>query len=696
MAKDLLFEIGIEEIPARFMEPALKQLKELMSEKLAEAGLTYEKIETYGTPRRFTLIIDKLAEVQPDREAESKGPAVKAAYDAEGNPSKALQGFCRGQGIDPKDVLTKEIKGVEYIYAVKQIKGQPTAELLPEMLSAVVHKLYFPKPMRWAYNEMRFARPIRWLVLLFGEDVLPLEIAGVQAGKFSRGHRFLGSDHVEIKNATAYKDTLLKEYVIVDPAVRREKIWSQIQAVAKVAGGTVKPDEDLLSELVYILEYPTALLGSFDEKYLEIPEELVVTPMREHQRYFPVYDAAGEKLLPHFITVRNGNSEHLNIVCAGNEKVLTARLDDAAFFWKEDCSHPLSDNAPRLEHIVFHEKLGTLAAKVGRVKSLAAFIADKLAYSDTDRRDTERAAELMKCDLVSNAVYEFTELQGIMGEYYAKNDGETAQVAAAIREHYMPRFAGDDLPQTNAGVALALADRIDSLAGFFSQKMIPTGSQDPYALRRAAIGVSQILLQYKLELNIAELCQKALAQYTDIKMEISADEVLAALLTFFRQRVENILGDEGVSYDVVNAVSSLPLDVPLNVYRKAHALADFKNDAEFAQLMAGYNRAANLLKNVSEAYAVDEAALTEDAEKQLLAAENTAEAKVKEAVSAHDYPVALNALAAIRSEIDAFFEAVMVMAEDEKVRNNRLALLQKLVHISAELGDLAQLRTEAK
>lgn len=691
MAKDLLFEIGIEEIPARFMEPALKQIRELTAAGLDEAGLEHGQIRTYGTPRRFTLIVEALAEEQPDKEVESKGPALRAAYDADGNPTRALQGFCRGQGIDPADVLQKEIKGVQYVYAVRKVAGRPTAELLPEMLSAIVHKLYFPKPMRWGYNEMRFARPIKWLVLLFGDDVLPLDIAGVQSDRFSRGHRFLGSDHVEIKNAASYKDALQKEYVIVDQDVRREKIWAQIQAVAKVAGGMVKPDEDLLSEVVYILEYPTALLGSFDKKYLDIPEELVVTPMREHQRYFPVYDTAGDKLLPHFITVRNGNSEHLNIVAAGNEKVLAARLADAAFFWDEDCSHSLEANAPRLQNIVFHEKLGTLSAKVERVRKLAAYIAARLGYTAEDAQATDRAAVLMKCDLVSNAVYEFTELQGIMGEYYAKHDGEDAQVAAAIREHYMPRFAGDALPATQAGIALALADRIDSLAGFFAQKMIPTGSQDPYALRRAAIGVCQIVLQYKLPLDVAALAAEALALYQGVEMANTKEETLAALQSFFKQRLDNILTEEGVTYDVVNAALVLPADVLLDVYQKAHALAGFKDGEGIAELMAGYNRAANLLKNVDGEYTVDEALFADPAEAALFAAEVRAEAAVRAALARHDYRAALQALAAMRPEIDAFFDAVLVMADDEAVRANRLALLQKLVGLTADLGDLSRL-----
>ena len=691
MAKDLLFEIGIEEIPARFMEPALKQLRELAADGLQQAGLEYADMQVYGTPRRIALLVKDLAEMQPDSQQESKGPALKAAFDAAGQPTKALLGFCRGQGIEPDAVLQKEIKGVQYVYAVKHIQGRPTAELLPAMLEEIVHKLYFSKPMRWGNNEMRFARPIRWLVLLFGQEVLPLEIAGVKAGRVTRGHRFLGNGQAEIKEPAAYLLTLQNEYVVADQKVRREKIWAQIQAVAKVAGGQVKPDEDLLSELVYILEYPTALLGSFDAKYLEIPEELVVTPMREHQRYFPVYDASGQKLLPHFITVRNGNSEHLDIVQAGNEKVLAARLADAEFFWHEDCSHPLADNLPRLAHIVFHEKLGTLDAKVQRIKTLAGHIATKLVFSDDDRRDTERAAELLKCDLVSNAVYEFTELQGIMGEYYAQHDGETPQVAAAIREHYLPRFAGDALPQTKAGIALALADRLDSLVGFFAQGMIPTGSQDPYALRRAAIGVMQILLQNKLGLNLLWLCQKAYALYEGITLERDEPATLEALASFFEQRLENILAEEGVAYDVVNAVSGLPLFCPLYNYQKAHALADFRGDGEFAQLMAAYGRAANLLKNAQPAAEVQEQLLEEQAERELFAALSAASSKVKSALALRDYLAALRVLASVRPQMDDFFEEVMVMAESEALRGNRLALLQKLVAMTAELGDLSAL-----
>ena len=690
MAKDLLFEIGIEEIPARFMAPALKQIEEVMTKKLAEAGLSYKAMKTYGTPRRFTLIVEELAEMQADIVVESKGPAKKSAFDADGNPTKALQGFCRGKGVEIADLVEKELKGVPYMYAVKEVKGQKTADIIGDMLHEMVNKIYFPKPMRWGYGEMRFARPIRWVVLLFGEDVLPLNLGGVDADKYSRGHRFLGSQQVEIKNAATYEETLAKEFVIVDQDKRREEIWKQVQAVAENAGGVVKEDKDLLEEVVYILEYPTALLGDFDEKYLSMPVELVVTPMVEHQRYFPVYAKDGS-LMNHFIAVRNGNDEHLDIVKAGNEKVLIARLADAVFFWEEDCKKPLEDNLPRLESIVFHEKLGTLAAKVERVCALADFIGKKLGYGEEDLANTARAGKLMKCDLVSSAVFEFTELQGIMGKYYAEVYNEPADVAAAIKEHYMPRFAGDELAQTKPGIALAIADRLDSMVGFFGQKMLPTGSQDPYALRRQANGICQTIIRHELNLSLAELIEEAYKLYANVKMVSNAEETKADLLNFFKSRLDTVLTDEGVSYDVANAVLCKPVDNLKEIFDKAKVIKTFKSCSAFADLMAGYNRANNMLAKVKEFAAVDKALFEEDAETALYAGLSVAKAEADKAMAEHNYNAALSALSALRPLIDGFFDDVMIMAKDEKVKNNRLALLKEIVDLGNTVGDISKL-----
>jgi len=690
MAKDLLFELGIEEIPARFMAPALKQLSELTAAKLAELSLEYTGIKTYGTPRRFTLIVEGLAEMQPDVTVEAKGPAKKAAYDENGEPTRALQGFCKSQGVEPADLIEKELKGVAYLYANKSVKGRAAAEILPDMLAEIVHKLYFPKPMRWAYGDMRFARPIRWIVLLFGADVLPLTLGGVEAGNISRGHRFLGSQEIVLTGAAEYEATLEKECVIVDPDKRRELIWAQVQAVAEAAGGMVKPDPELLEEVVYILEYPTALLGNFEEKYLDMPVELVVTPMREHQRYFPVYAKDGS-LMNHFIAVRNGNSEHLDIVQAGNEKVLRARLADAVFFWQEDCKKPLEDNFPRLEAIVFHEKLGTLAAKVNRIAALADSIGHKLGYNETELAETARAAKLMKCDLVSNAVFEFTELQGTMGKYYAQVHNEAPNVALAIEEHYLPRFAGDALPTTKAGVALAMADRLDSLVGFFSQKMLPTGSQDPYALRRAANGICQIVLNHELDLSLTELISEAYKLYANVHLESNADDCLADLQNFFKQRLDTVLADAGIGYDVAAAVLAKPTDNIKETYAKAQAIAAFKEEAGYAELMAGYNRANNILAKAEHGMAVDEALFTEDAEKALYEAVFMAKGAAAAALEYADYAGVLHQVGLLRPQIDAFFNDVMVMADDAAVRANRLAVLAHLVELANEVGVLSKL-----
>ena len=690
MAKDLLFEIGIEEIPARFMAPALKQIEEIITKKLDEAGLEYKAMKTYGTPRRFTLIIEELAEMQADIVVESKGPAKKSAFDADGNPTKALQGFCRGKGVEVTDLVERELKGVPYMYAVKEVKGQKTADIIADMLHEMVNKIYFPKPMRWGYGEMRFARPIRWVVLLFGDEVLPINLGGVDSDRYSRGHRFLGDQHVEIKNAETYEETLAKEFVIVDQAKRREEIWKQVQAVAEAAGGMVKPDDDLLEEVVYILEYPTALLGDFDEKYLSMPVELVVTPMVEHQRYFPVYAKDGS-LMNHFIAVRNGDDYRLDIVKAGNEKVLVARLADAVFFWEEDCKKPLEANLPRLESIVFHEKLGTLSAKVERVCALADFIGKKLGYNEEDLANTARAGKLMKCDLVSSAVFEFTELQGIMGKYYAEVHNEPADVAAAIKEHYMPRFAGDDLAQTKPGIALAIADRLDSMVGFFGQKMLPTGSQDPYALRRQANGICQTIIRHQLDFSLAELIEEAYKLYANVKMVSNADETKADLLNFFKSRLDTVLGDEGVSYDVANAVLCKPVDNLKEIFDKAKVIKTFKSCSAFADLMGGYNRANNMLAKVKEFAVVDKALFEEDAEISLYAGLGVAKVEAEKAMAEQNYNAALSALSSLRPLIDGFFDNVMIMAKDERVKNNRLAVLKEIVDLGNTVGDLSKL-----
>ncbi len=689
MTKDLLFEIGTEEIPARFMEPALSQMAELAKTLLGNEDLPFGGIKTYGTPRRLTLLVSGLPEKQADRKVLVKGPAKKAAYDAEGTPTKALLGFCRGQGVTPEQVVEQDLNGIAYVYADKEIKGRATKEILPQLLSEIIGKIYFPKPMRWGYHEMRFARPIHWLVALWGEEVLPLTVAGVTAGNQSRGHRFLGKQKVTIKDPQSYVAALKEEYVIVDPAERKALIWRQVEEAAASCGGYVKEDEELLTEVAFLLEYPTALAGSFSKDYLAMPVEMVITPMREHQRYFPVYHREGN-LLPNFIAVRNGDKNHLDVVRSGNEKVLLARLSDADFFWKEDCQHPLEDYAPRLAAIVFHEKLGSLAQKVARVNALAASIAAFLHYDQGETAATARAGALMKCDLVTHAVFEFTELQGIMGKYYARVHHEPETVAVAIEEHYLPRFAGDDLPQSKAGITLALADRLDSLTGFFALDMQPTGSQDPYALRRQAMGVCQILVRHNLPLSLPVLLQAAYQGYRGVELKLDREATVASLMSFMKQRLENVLSDEGVAYDVINAVLAGDIGVLAAAYQKAVTLAAFRNDEAFREMMTGFKRAANITKEQAP-QTIEPLAFTETVEQELYRAVQTAAKDAKLAAEQEDYQGILTALAGLRHPIDAFLTDVMVMEEDPLIRANRIGLLQQVVAIAAPIGDLAQL-----
>lgn len=697
MTKDLLWEVGVEEIPARFLPPAIKQMEQLAREAFGEAGLAYDELHTYATPRRLTLAIAGLAEKAADVESEVKGPAKKAAFDADGQPTRALEGFCRGQGVTIDQLMEKELNGNIYMYAHKKSIGRQTIEMLPQLLLTVVEKLYFPKPMRWGYNSLRFARPIRWLVALFGDQIVDVEFGGVKADRYSRGHRLLGSDHIKISEPAQYLDLLRENYVIVDQDERREECRQQINAVAESFGGHVKEDEELLTEVTYLLEYPTALSGHFEEKYLAIPEELVTTPMVDQQRYFPVYDS-DDKLMNRFITVRNGDRRYLNIVAEGNEKVLRARLADAEFFYTEDLKDKMDDKVEELSAVVFHEKLGTMRQKVERIIHLSEFIASRLNYTAQEMAQTNRAAYLAKADLGSRVVYEFPELQGIIGEYYALAAGEDAVVAQAIREHYLPRFAGDDLPESKPGIAVALADKLDSIAGFFAMGMIPSGSQDPYALRRAAAGCANIIIRRNLDLRIIDILPYAFELLKQDAPGLDWDalaEKSAKVVAFLNQRVENILAEEGVAYDIVNAInaSSAAADGNITGLRKrAHALQEYRSHKEFVDLLAAMNRIGNILRSAdAEEADIEPTLFADESEKNLFDQIKRREADAATLLSAGDFEHTLDALASLAPYIAQFFEAVMVMDKDPALRRNRQALLRRILAIAHEIGDFGKI-----
>jgi len=684
--RDLLLEVGLEEMPARFVALAAAQLQEKVEKWLQAQRLPFEKITAYETPRRFAVLVSGLKEKQPDRNEEAKGPAKKIALDEAGNWTRAAQGFARSNGVELEQLYFKEVNGVEYVYARKTEAGKETRVLLPE-LQDVIAGMNFPKNMRWGAYDLRYVRPIRWLVALYGEEVIELEIAGVKSGRVTRGHRFLGGE-VELNHPGEYAVKLAEQHVIVDPAERRALILEQIRRMEQENGWTIPIDEGLLDEVVHLVEYPTALYGTFEEEFLSIPREVLVTSMREHQRYFPVENAQGQ-LLNHFVTVRNGDSRDLDNVAKGNEKVLRARLADARFFYEEDQKLSIESCLKRLEKIVFHEELGSLGDKVRRDRKLAARIADRLGVSETEAKQADRIAEIAKFDLVTNMVGEFPELQGIMGEDYARKAKESETVARGVFEHYLPRFAGDLMPESTPGAIVSVADKLDTIVGFFSIGIVPTGSQDPYGLRRLAAGIVSILNERNWTLPLAELWDDALRAYADQGFgKRSAEEVKKDLVEFFSLRLKNLLQENGIRYDVIDAVLSADLNVVPAVLAKAKALMAAVAEDEFKLVAEQFNRVHNLAQK-AEADSVDEALFAESAERDLYQAYLAVSREV-EGMDGQAEKV-LAALATLREPIHAFFDRVMVMAEDQAVRANRLGLLLRLSRLIYGYADFSKL-----
>ena len=552
MSKSLLLEIGLEEVPARFIRGAAEQLQHKLSKWLTDNRITYTDVELYASPRRIAVIAKDVADKQADISEEAKGPSLKIARDEQGNWTKAALGFAKSQGVEAEALYVREVANVEYVFARKSGVGIATSELLSHSLSELIQSMTFPKNMRWAAHELKFVRPIRWLTALFGNAVIPLEIAGVTAGRTSKGHRFLGVD-TEIPTPETYVASLKEQHVIVDIEERKAMILAQINNMAEEKGWDIAIKDDLLEEVLFLVEYPTALFGTFDPAFLSIPQDVLITSMREHQRYFPVMDKSGA-LLPYFVTVRNGNDVSLDQVARGNEKVLRARLSDAKFFYEEDQKQPINTALNRLETIVFHEELGTIGDKVRRIESLSSIIAELANIQADGRESVKRAAQICKFDLVTQMVYEFPELQGIMGEDYARKQGESEEVAIAVNEHYQPRFSGDRVPSSVTGAIVSIADKLDTIAGCFSLGIIPTGSQDPYALRRQAAGIIHILLEFEFPITLTQLFDEAL-KVLQAQQPLKRDSaaISADLLEFFALRVKNVLSEK-VRYDIADAV----------------------------------------------------------------------------------------------------------------------------------------------
>lgn len=710
----LLFEIGTEEIPAKFMPGILKQLKELAAAKMQELRIPFEDITVYGTPRRMAFIADGVAETQADVVVEAKGPSVKIAY-VSGAPSKAAQGFARGQGVDVKDLVVRD----NYVYAVKHLAGQPVVELLPGLLMDILTSLSFPKTMRWADYEFRFVRPIRWMVALFGDQIIPVEICGVKSGKFSMGHRFMQQSlkaaaesqgllsaalskvgnkvysalagvkgAVEIPSAGDYKKVMYDNFVMVDQDERRALILQQIKDLAAQNGGEAEINEDLLEEVNYLVEWPTALCGKFEEKFLSLPKECIITPMREHQRYFPVLDEDGN-LLNKFITVRNGGSEHLDIVTHGNERVLRARLSDAEFFFNEDRATKLEDRLEKLKTVSFQEGLGNMYDKSERLVKMAEMLRFAI-NTPVDEEELRRCALLCKTDLVTGMVIEFTELQGVMGREYALLDGEKPEVATGIFEHYLPRFAGDALPATTIGRIVGIGDKLDNICATFSRGLAPTGSQDPYALRRQALGVINILLDANYHISLAKIIAGTL-YLLDIKPE-ETGKLVPQIMEFFKQRLRNLLMEQGIRYDVIDAVfADKRNDDMVDLAVRCKALAAYVEAGNAEPLVQVSVRVSNLCKKIEKEVAISGALFKDESENKLHEVVAAVSKEIIPEIVLYDYAAVFKAGEKVIEPVNTFFDNVMVMDEDENVKNNRLAMLEEVRGIVNAVGDLSLL-----
>ena len=685
----LAFEIGVEEIPAFDLDSANKQLEKMVPAAFADARIPYDSIEIHSSPRRLIVMAYGVADATEALVEEYKGPAAKIAFDADGNPTKAAIGFARGKGLSPESLERREVNGTEYVFATKNIPATPVADLLPDVLAGFITAIKWPRSCRWAAYREYFVRPVRWIVAMLDDVVLPVSFAGAESSNFTMGHRVLAPGKHTVDTGANLLDVIRAAYVIPTQAERERIIREGVAAIEAETGFTADLPAKTLLEVVNLSEYPQPLVSTFDEDFLQVPEEIIVDAMLMHQRYFPLYDAAG-KLTNKFIIVSNGNPECAATIIDGNERVVRARLDDAKFFYEEDLKHPLESYIEKLDKVVFQESLGTVRQKAERLEKLACALSADAQLDAADAADAKRAARLCKADLVTNAVIEFTSVQGVMGSYYAAASGETPQVAQAIGQHYQPRFAGDALPDTTVGKLVALADKLDTICGLFAVGQGPTGSSDPFALRRSAIGIVN-MLEAGLAISLAAAIDESLASFAAQGVAFDAAAVRAEVVDFFVTRTKVMLRDAGINADTIDAVLAAGVEEPAVISQRAHALEDARaNDAEtFDNLATAYARANNLRKpELGEG--VDDSLLT-DPERALASAVATAERAVAAALESDDFAAALSQLAALRAPIDGFFADVMVMDEDAALRDNRLRLLNRFVAVFANVADFGKM-----
>lgn len=685
--RTLAFEIGTEEIPAFDLAGAVKQLSTMVPSLLDDAAIPHGAVKIFSSPRRLIVIAEEIPEATEEKNEVFKGPSAKIAFDAEGNPTKAAQGFARGKGVDPSSLVVED----GYVYARTHTPSVNVASLLSSVLNKIIHGLSWPRSQRWGVQSEYFTRPVRWIVALFGNEVIDFTFAGLVAGRTTYGHRFLAPGPFEVADADSLVDVVRSASVIPSEAEREQVIREGVAKAEAETGFTAVLHPKTLVEVINLAEYPTVLVGTFDEEFLKVPEEIIVDAMLVHQRYFPLYDKDG-KLTNRFIVVSNGDPACAETIVDGNERVVRARLYDAKFFYDEDLKKPLESYVDHLGEVVFQEKLGTMLDKTNRIQRLADHLAEDAGLAGQDLSDVERAARLCKADLVTSAVVEFTSVQGVMGSYYAAASGETAQVAQAIEQHYRPRFAGDEAPDTVVGKIVAIADKLDTVCGLFAVGQGPTGSSDPFALRRSAIGIVAMLSgKDAVEVSLVAAIDAALASYAQQGIEFDTDAVRRDVIEFFITRTKVMMRDAGNSIDAIDAVLSAGIQEPVELINRVSALEAARSEQPevFEDLATAYARANNLCDS-KLGTEVNESLLSE-VEQALVRAVCQAESNVASALENNNYAAALSELAALRKPIDLFFENTMVMDEDRALRENRLRLLNSFVAVFANVADFALL-----
>jgi glycyl-tRNA synthetase beta chain len=685
--KELLLEIGTEEIPAGFIPQALMDLKSVAKKELEASRIEVHGIKTLGTPRRLVLVMESVSEKQRDEETKKIGPSKQAAFDEKGNPTKAAIGFAKGQSVPVESLELVQTEKGEYVCAQKRELGRPTFELLSNLIPKWVFSIPFQKSMRWGDNPIRFARPIHWILALFGGEVVPFEVGNIRSENRTYGHRFMHSGPIPVKDFQSYLQKTREAFVIVDPVERKRRIEEEMIREGAKVSGRVLQDEELLNEVNFLVEYPVALCGSFDNQFLSLPPEVLIHSMKEHQRYFPLVDERG-KLIPHFVCISNIHPKSREVVVKGNEKVLRARLSDAAFFFKDDLKISLEKRIEQLKKVVFQAKLGTSYEKVMRFKQLALWMTERI--DPTLKEAVERTSLLCKADLVTGMVGEFPKLQGVVGREYARLSKEKPEVAEAIYEHYLPSFAGDRLPSTPIGDIVSIADKMDTIVGCFGVGLVPTGTADPFGLRRQALGIIRIVLEKKYSLSLRGLIGESGKQLKE-KMERPVEHAKEEVIEFFRIRYQNFLLDKGYPFDVIDAVITTTFDELIDAQHRIDALRTAKEWKDFESIVVGFKRAMNILKGSTSGRESNPSLFSEPVEKNLYQSFLKVKEKIASLLNKREYEAILLEMTQMKKPIDEFFDGVMVMVEDEAIRNNRLALLDEIGKLFLRIADFSKL-----